>query len=143
MGLSKLVTSLAMSKKLKEAGFEMDTPFWWTYEWDINNWKTGEKCVSLDFEIEQSEVEEFKLYPSYTFQQLWEVLVMAVTPIRVDGLSSVVLDQGELRIHGYSSTGDGFERYPVVHLPDAVAQAILCGIENSYIDVNKLNKDDK
>lgn len=128
--LETQVTTLEMSKKLAEAGFEAETPFWWVEFWREPKYRLRIASHRDDYVFDGSSK------PAYTFQQLWECLPRRLV---IDGEIYIphTIAQGVVFSHftDHKVYNDGsffaFKR----HLTDAVAQAILWTIKRGYLNV--------
>lgn len=137
MKLEQQVTSLEMSKKLKEAGFELDTPFYIDQVGSVIVVDQDDPELSWD-----DDLLEDQLVKAYTFQQLWEALPKTI----MGPLHSI---SKELDAYGYVhySNDDGYSIdfepgfrgiRDIDSTTDSAAQAILWCIKNGYLYIKQL-----
>jgi hypothetical protein len=115
--LESIVTSKKMSQKLKEAGFEGETCFYWD--------KEGEIMVDPMMPNQYIEV------PCFTFSQLWE----ALQEIEKEYIGIVINRYGGVCVMDYDQmdSGEELREYDVGNLADSVAEAILWCIKEGYL----------
>lgn len=124
--LEKLVTSLEMSKRLKEAGVEIETPFYWAQEVNIFAQRVEGEFYVLVGEVDDIGEDDL-LERAYTFQQLWEPLVNTCERNELEFMHG----DRELFINGEGFGGDNW--------PDTAAEALLWCLENDYITLDEVN----
>lgn len=122
--IEKLVTSLEVSQKLKDVGFEVETPFWWnrTQSLDGNNY-----VLTTVFDPGS--------IAAYTFEQLFSVLPYN---IRIDGLAQGWKLENNGVLDLFSEYSDYLQinaTFDESNLANTAAQAILWCIEKGYIQV--------
>lgn len=126
------VTSLKISKQLKEAGFERQSSFWWILRHD------GKYTLGQIYQpLAKSK------YPAYTFQQLWEVLPMwfgknrdyfwEMTHVAVQ---CIQLARPKISVKRFPEI-KGLDAKLIKSFPDTVAQAVLWCIKEGYIKLDK------
>lgn len=130
-------TSLEMSKRLAEAGFRLDTPFWWVsksliqtknnqYQFEVVGYDShGIKMGNQKF------VSDWAHIPCYTFQQLWEALPIEIedSPLEAEKLKP------RYSTKAFSIGYEYVEWFYGDSLPDTAGEAILWCMENNYISV--------
>ena len=122
------VTSLEMSKKLKEAGFEVGTSFLWS---DGDRYP---KEWHLIYVLGPSATGGWVL-PAYTFQQLYEYLC------GIDGLDIRMVNHVLIMESYGSPIGLSWESPDKNNsLPDTAGEAILWCIKEGYYENNKSDK---
>lgn len=120
------VTSLKISKQLKEAGFEVDTPFAWMIS------VSGKDMVDAPITKRGHQL------PCYTFQPLWE----ALPEIIEDGAiryNKMLIDDTML-YSGIYFGFNGYEKQPIYKnttMIDKLAEAVLWGIKEGYINLDE------
>lgn len=55
MKLKEQVTSLELSKRLKELGVKQESLFWWSNDFDENEWSVGQFTVKYSINKEVKE----------------------------------------------------------------------------------------
>lgn len=85
MNLQDQVTSLEISKRLKELGVKQESLFYWVKSWDVNGYFTGDEpeIEYLDI-IEQYEMEKSIICSAYTVAELGEMLPSMYTEIHIN-----------------------------------------------------------
>lgn len=143
MKLESIVTSLEVSERLEQAGFERPTLFHWTIMRTVVN----DTEYKLRFGDKWKHERE---YPAYTFEQLWHVL----TDVRPsEGKWRVELDSqyAQLTVENYDTNKCGeddiyystFEYANSIDpLADTIAEVLLGCIENGLV-ILKENQDEK
>lgn len=74
MKLEDQVTNLELSQKLGQLGVKQESLFYWCYEWDDNNIRTGEKSIEFDTWIEHFEAEKNIIASAFNVSELGEML---------------------------------------------------------------------
>lgn len=141
MKLEELVTSLETSKKINEAGVEIDTPFCWASFTPIDDDEIWGLEHVLTMNIPDSDPRYTRKYRAYTFQQIWDVLpewfgdrmdFYFVMPRLLDGYMGIYDIGGQGAYEDIEFKGD--------NLSDTAAQALLWCLENKYITLEEINK---
>jgi hypothetical protein len=135
MNLSNIVTSLAMSKRLKEAGFRSESCFIWR-RWDDRH--TG-FVKQQEYDVIHAKEAFIGDVPAFCFQQLSKRLPQMIHDEEGEELQPSLVWGGQ----GYKLIYDNYKYYTphvswtATTAADVAAQAVIWCIENNYILTNK------
>ncbi len=129
--LEKLVTSKEMSEKIKQVGFEMETPFRWYTD----------KFLGLTVGCDSVTAHKAKdSLRAYTFQQLWDVLPAEIIckggHLRGDTffLTMTVPVIEYINFEGIGIIGADARIYLESHTPDKITELLLWCIKEGYFE---------
>lgn len=133
MELEKQVTSLQLSKKLKELGVKQNSIFVWEY---YNDQCHGVKYIP--YAMIPNNNNKFKIYSAFTVAELGIDLPATCHTSKITGGRSGTKETGEWVCYlGISSHPLGFYRINSDTEVNARAEMLIYLIENNLIEINK------
>lgn len=131
--LQQYVTSIEMSKKLHEAGFEMESVFCYLKPYNEQRYYlalTKKKKVIEDHNI-MDELEDFVSAP--TFQEIWkELQKVDLESISMSYQWELIEDQVVISDHDISGIGYADFDFSATSITDSAAKALIWCLKNGF-----------